>query len=96
MSAARHTCPVCGFAELDEPTVDLTGEPTYAICPCCGTQFGADDLTTSHAELRAAWIKDGARWWSEVKAAPQGWNALAQLAAAGHPTTTPPSTVPSG
>jgi hypothetical protein len=86
MSKARHTCPVCGYAELDEPATDVTGEPTYAICPCCGTQFGADDLTTSHAELRAAWIADGARWWSEVKAAPPSWDARAQLAAAGHPS----------
>jgi hypothetical protein len=92
MAAPRHTCPVCAYADLDEPPTDLTGEPTYAICPCCGTQFGADDLTTSHADLRATWIADGARWWSEVKLAPDGWNGLAQLAAAGH--TTAPTTAP--
>ncbi len=46
------TCPVCGFAGLAEPPVDPTGSPTYSICPCCGTQFGADDLDKPHAELR--------------------------------------------
>jgi len=83
MTNARHTCPVCGFADLEEPHVDLMGEPTYAICPSCGTQFGADDLTVTHAELRVAWITAGAQWWSEVKAPPEGWNGRAQLLAAG-------------
>jgi len=81
--SARHTCPVCGYASLDEPPADLMGEPTYAICPSCGTQFGADDLARSHAELRAEWIAGGAAWWSESKAKPSGWSASAQLTAAG-------------
>jgi hypothetical protein len=78
-----HLCPVCGYPELDEPHTDLIGEPTYAICPCCGTQFGADDLVLDHAALRRAWIADGAHWWSEAKAAPSGWSAAEQLAKAG-------------
>jgi hypothetical protein len=80
---AHHTCPVCGYPDLDEPIADATGEPTYAICPSCGTQFGADDLGRTHEELRAAWVADGMRWWSEAKPAPVGWSAAAQLAAAG-------------
>jgi hypothetical protein len=87
---ARHTCPVCAYPDLDEPNTDVTGEPTYAICPCCGTQFGADDLVRSHDELRADWIAAGALWWSEVKAPPSGWNAAAQLAAAGITAAIPP------
>ena len=79
----RHQCPVCAYDDLDEPAVDAMGEPTYAICPSCGTQFGADDLTVSHAELRAAWLADGARWWSDAKAAPPGWDGRRQLEAAG-------------
>ena len=82
MSDERHTCPVCGYAGLEEPHTDMVGEPTYAICPSCGTQFGADDLAVSHEELRATWVAAGAAWWSESKAAPQGWDGKAQLAAA--------------
>lgn len=81
--APRHTCPVCGFAELEEPHVDVMGEATFAICPSCGTQFGYDDATRSHDELRAAWIAEGAAWWSEAKPAPPGWSGPGQLAAAG-------------
>ncbi len=87
MSDARHTCPVCGYPGLDEPHTDVMGEPTYAICPSCGTQFGADDLTTSHETLRAAWIGAGASWWSEAKPAPPGWSAEAQLKSAGFSMT---------
>ena len=81
--SAQYTCPVCGYAALEEPTVDLMGEPTYAICPSCGTQFGADDLARSHVELRSDWIAAGAAWWTESKAMPSGWSASEQLAAAG-------------
>jgi transcription elongation factor Elf1 len=80
---SKFTCPVCGFAELTEPHVDVTGSPTYSICPCCGVQFGADDQQKTHAELRQAWIASGAQWWSQNQAAPDGWDADEQLRAAG-------------
>jgi hypothetical protein len=78
-----YTCPVCGFPELTEPHVDPTGEPTYSICPCCGIQFGADDLEHTHAELRSTWLADGAAWWSQNQPQPEGWDARAQLKRAG-------------
>ena len=77
------TCPVCGFAGLLEPHVDPTGSPTYSICPCCGIQFGADDLDRSHAELRADWLAEGAEWWSQNQPPPADWEATAQLTRAG-------------
>jgi hypothetical protein len=79
----RWTCPVCGYAGLIEPPVDVTGSPTYSICPCCGTQFGADDLEKQHAELRKEWLQSGAQWWSQNEPAPADWDANTQLAAAG-------------
>lgn len=78
-----YTCPVCGFAELSEPDLDPTGEPTYSICPCCGTQFGADDLDQTHEELRRAWLEQGAEWWSQRQSPPANWDAHAQLRRAG-------------
>jgi hypothetical protein len=83
------TCPVCGFPELAEPHLDPTGSPTYSICPCCGVQFGADDLEQTHAELRAAWLAEGAEWWSQNQPKPEGWDAAAQLKRAGFPLTPP-------
>ena len=82
MSGA-FVCPVCGFAGLTEPHVDPTGSPTYSICPCCGVQFGADDLDRTHEELRAEWMAEGALWWSQNQPAPKGWDARAQLERAG-------------
>jgi len=87
VSDGRHTCPVCGYAQLEEPHLDAVGEPTYSICPSCGTQFGADDLTTSHEALRKLWLDGGAAWWSEAKPAPAGWSASAQLESAGFAAT---------
>jgi rubredoxin len=84
MSEQRFTCPVCGFAGLTEPHVDPTGSPTYSICPCCGTHFGADDFEHSHDELRDKWVADGMQWWSQNEPAPEGWDPHAQLRAAGH------------
>lgn len=59
-------CPVCfyalGFAPED-----------YRICPCCGTEFGNDDLYVTHEQLRAEWISNGAPWFSTVTSRPQGW-----------------------
>lgn len=72
---AHYTCPVCGWDQLAEnPRC-----PTYEICPCCGTEFGYDDYARSPLLLRAQWVARGMRWWSRHRAAPEGWNAWAQL-----------------
>ncbi len=68
-----HLCPVCGFDHLAEPPVNFT------ICPSCGTEFGYDDAFALHAELRAAWLNGGARWWSPVDPRPEGWNGQLQV-----------------
>jgi len=49
----------------------------YNICPCCGTEFGGDDESMSHAELRNQWIAGGARWF--YRQPPVGWNGWEQL-----------------
>jgi hypothetical protein len=81
----HHQCPVCGFADLEEPHVDASGEPTYAMCPCCGTQFGADDVEKPYSQLRKEWIEGGMEWWSQREPAPSGWNAKDQLERATFP-----------
>jgi len=79
----KHTCPVCGFAELAEPPYDSAGCASFEICPSCGTEFGYDDAKTSHEELRTRWLSAGGHWSSQTMAAPPAWNAKEQLKAAG-------------
>jgi predicted amidophosphoribosyltransferase len=76
-------CPVCGYPDLDEPPFDEGGHPTYNICPCCGTEFGYDDASRAHAQLRDDWIKNGMVWWSSYVEPRSRWNPLAQLKNAG-------------
>src|SRR5258708_2852446 len=68
-----YTCPVCAFTKLDEPPAYFT------ICPCCGTEFGYQDLIRGHDELRSEWIATGPRWHSSVIPAPYRWDGMEQL-----------------
>lgn len=68
-----HTCPVCGYDRLSEPPRNFT------ICPCCGTEFEYDDAFATHAQLRAAWLRSGARWWSPVDPRPENWDPYLQV-----------------
>lgn len=68
-----HTCPVCGYDSLTEPPSD------FSICPSCGTEFGYDDAFSTHDQLRAAWLKGGAKWWSPVDHQPTNWDPYSQI-----------------
>jgi len=76
-------CPVCGFPELSEPPYDEHGCASFGICPCCGTEFGYDDATRPHAELRKSWLAVGTPWRSKTTNPPIDWNAQQQLRKAG-------------
>jgi hypothetical protein len=67
-----NLCPVCGYL-MRYPPVD------FHICPSCGTEFGYEDAGRSYAELRAEWLRSGARWWSPVDSKPDGWDPYLQL-----------------
>jgi hypothetical protein len=68
----RNICPVCGYL-LRVPPIN------FHICPSCGTEFGYDDAGTSHAELRAIWLRSGAHWWSTTTSAPPNWDPYLQV-----------------
>jgi|SRR5205809_3691288 len=72
-----NTCPVCGYLQMTSPPED------FYICPCCGTEFGYDDSTRSHLQLRNAWLASGAKWFSNYTKMPFGWNGFRQVAEAG-------------
>jgi len=62
-----YLCPVCGYDHLTDPPGNFT------ICPSCGTEFGYDDAFASHAQLRTAWLRKGAPWWSPVDPKESTW-----------------------
>ena len=94
-----NVCPVCGYPDLNEPPYNQQGAASYEICPCCSTEFGVTDNTSSiaarsaqHSVLRTKWMSAGAKWWHEgrqlppnnwQKQKPPDWSAEKQLAKAG-------------
>jgi len=70
-----YMCPVCYYGQMQYPAAD------YNICPCCGTEFENDDDDRTHAELREAWVENGAKWF--FRQPPATWNPWQQLAEAG-------------
>jgi hypothetical protein len=79
--APVRLCPVCGYPELSDPPYDAHGCSSFEICPSCGTEFGYDDSSTSHSELRAAWVQGGMAWWCTTRPPPPGWNPAEQMKA---------------
>ena len=74
--ATRFTCPVCYWPDLTTEPLDMS----YNICPCCGTEFGYDDFTLTHAQLRERWIDGGCVFWSsDQDRKPVNWNGVRQL-----------------
>lgn len=82
-SKIKFVCPVCGYAGLTEPPYDDHECASFDICASCGTEFGYDDTSHSHEELRRAWIDAGALWHSQKVKPPANWNAEVQMRAAG-------------
>lgn len=78
-----YRCPVCFFDKMPYPAND------YNICPCCGTEFGNDDVDYTLEELRESWIENDCPWFYEEP--PEGWNPYLQLVNAGHPELVPSS-----
>lgn len=70
----KYNCPVCGYDALAKPPVD------YYICPCCGTEFGYDDVAHTWDELRNLWLSKGASWFSKHTPPPPEWDVLNQVA----------------
>lgn len=75
-SKSEYKCPVC-FYDLDYAPSD------FNICPSCGTEFGYSDSGRSFEELRAEWLRLGAKWSSSVVEKAQNWNPIQQLLNAG-------------
>lgn len=75
-----YRCLVCAYDQMPHPPRD------YNICPCCGSEYGVDDVFESHAELRDEWLRAGGPWFSRISPynQPPNWNAWNQLDLAGY------------
>ena len=80
------SCPVCFYDAVPYPPED------YHICPCCGTEFGNDDVEYTYAELRQKWAESGAHWFFGQP--PVGWNPWVQLASKSYGVNTESISIP--
>ena len=67
-----YRCPICAY-DMPFPPKDDN------ICSCCGTEFGYDDVSKSHAQIAEEWIEKGAKWFSSYVHPPRNWNPWMQL-----------------
>ncbi|GAA1399967.1 hypothetical protein [Oerskovia paurometabola] len=75
-----ETCRVCGWSDPADPEDYWHGGvPLYAICDCCGSESGVEDVSWRTAlRARKAWVDAGARWFAP-EARPADWDLVAQL-----------------
>lgn len=89
-----NMCPVCGFELWFLPWSDEC--PSDEMCPCCGIQFGLDDVIdlddvslstrmTYYAQVRSRWIDGGMLWRGSVTNKPKNWDPRKQLRIASFP-----------
>jgi hypothetical protein len=55
----------------------------FNVCPCCGTEYGVDDHSRSHPQLRHDWVVAGTPWFSDVRKPRKEWSGARQLIDAG-------------
>lgn len=74
-----HECRVCGCYSEYFPWGEDGKSPTFQLCPCCGVQFGKEDLTLeSIKEYRDGWISKGGKWFVKNEK-PESWDVEAQM-----------------
>ncbi len=66
-------CPICGFPWDEQEDIEEV-KSSFAICDCCGCEYGYDDTST----YREKWLAKGSPWFAK-KARPQDWNLEEQL-----------------
>jgi len=72
-------CRVCGRIQAEPPWGENGRSPNWAICPCCGVEFGYGDSNMLAIEdWRKKWLVSGARWW-QPKKKPADWSLVEQM-----------------
>lgn len=73
----EYICRICGLIQ-DEPTWEEEVS-SHNLCPCCGVEFGYEDITLiSIRQYRTKWIDLGYKW-VEPNLMPQNWDIDKQL-----------------
>ena len=67
----KWLCPICGFQELPFQPYSQD-QASFEICPSCFNQFGYDDASVAHTELREQWLTEGMPWKSQEDE-PEHW-----------------------
>ncbi|MEW9702988.1 hypothetical protein [Paenibacillus sp. SI8] len=75
-----YICTLCGYSNLKfAPWTQKGLSPSYEICPCCGVEFGVDDINKAAYEIyKKEWFESGNKWFMESKK-PNNWNLQDQL-----------------
>jgi hypothetical protein len=74
-----YRCRVCGYRNSEPPWGPDCQTPSHRICPCCGTEFGYEDITLKAIRMkRGKWVESGMPWFSPKKK-PKDWNAEEQM-----------------
>jgi hypothetical protein len=72
-------CRVCGLDQKDLPWGVNGDSPSFAICDCCGVEFGYQDCFLEDVVvLRKEWLKKGALW-AQPKERAGNWSLEKQL-----------------
>lgn len=77
----KHTCPVCGYDQMDDDAYYENGDASFELCSCCSFQFGVDDdveiedgiflsRSEAHDLYRSNWIEEGAKVFSDYAFTP--------------------------
>ncbi|MEQ1064565.1 hypothetical protein ABLB96_04425 [Acinetobacter sp. XH1741] len=75
----NFVCRVCGLIQDEEPWGENGDTPNFAICACCGAEFGYQDCTKESVKAhRKRWLEAGANWWA-LKEKPKDWDIEKQL-----------------
>ena len=71
---SKYICKVCGLIQADPPWGENGKSPNFAICPCCGVEFGYEDSTIeSTIKFRNNWLNEGAKW-NDLSKKPDNWS----------------------
>ena len=74
-----QNCRVCGYHNADYPWGEDGKSPTYQICPCCGVEFGVDDITPENIQkFRNDWQKSNYKWFDK-QMKPSDWSLEKQM-----------------
>ena len=72
-------CRVCGLDQGEFPWGKDGTDPSFAICDCCGVEFGYQDCSIECVrKFRNTWLSEGNPWFNPKKK-PKNWSLEKQL-----------------